>query len=55
MVFYFYWTKKSEKLTDEINKTFKMPNYYALELKEFPADVSDHEIYNFFNKFGMVT
>ena len=55
MVFYFYWTKKSEKLTEDIKKSFKMPNYYALELKEFPMDASDHEIYNFFNKFGMVT
>jgi hypothetical protein len=32
-----------------------MPNYYALELREFPADASDYEIYNFFNKFGIVT
>ena len=55
MVFYFYWTGKSEKITDEIKKSFKMPNNFTLELKDFPADASDHDIYNFFNKFGMVT
>lgn len=55
MVFYFYWTRRSDQITEAIKKSFKMPNYYTLELKEFPEEVSDHEIYNFFNKFGMVT
>ena len=54
IVFYFYWLKKGNSITEEIRKEVQLKSYNVLELVEFPARATEEDVERFMSQFGGV-
>ena len=54
LVFYIYWSERSKKIIEEIKKEVLFPSYYAVEMNEFPKNISPIMVEDFMGRFGTI-
>lgn len=55
LIFYFYWSYRSNTLSEDVRKQVKLKSYLTLELLEFAKGVNESEVTQFMGQFGTVT